>query len=104
MLPLLLGAVDEGRLTLERMIDLTYRNPLRIYGLRPPSDSDIELMLGGPYRLPKGGYRTRCGWSPFAGKRAYGRVTRVRLRGKIAWRDGEVTVPPGYGQPLSRSI
>ena len=104
MLPLLLGAVDEGRLTLERMVDLIHHNPLRIYHLALPSDSCIEVLMGEPYRLPKDGYRTRCGWSPFAGKRACGRVARVRLRGKIAWSDGEVTVAPGYGQPLLRSV
>jgi len=103
MLPLLLGAVDEGRLTLERMIDLIYHNPLRIYHLSPPSDSGIKVEMGEPYRLPKDGYRTRCGWSPFVGKRVRGCLVRVRLRGRVVWSEGEVMAIPGYGQPLSRA-
>ena len=102
MLPLLLRAVDEERLTLERMVELTYHNPLQIYGLRPPEDSGVEVEMGARYRLPAGGYQTRCGWSPFAGQWAMGRVTRVRLRGEVVWEEGRVLVQPGYGRALAR--
>lgn len=102
-LPLLLWAVDQGRLSLERLIELTYHNPLRVYGLAPPPDSGIEVSMAEPYRLPETGYRTRCGWSPFAGHSALGRVTRVRLRGRTAWEEGALRVAPGYGQPLERA-
>jgi dihydroorotase-like cyclic amidohydrolase len=102
MLPLLLRAVDDGRLTLERLLELTYHNPLRIYGLCAPPDSGVEVELGAPYRLPFEGYRTRCGWSPFAGQWALGRVTRVRLRGRPAWEEGRVLVEEGYGRSLER--
>lgn len=101
-LPLLLGAVDAGRLTIERLVALTHTNPLRIYGLAAPEDSGIDVEVGAPYALPAEGYRTRCGWSPFAGHRAVGRVRRVRLRGEIAWEDGTCRVEPGYGRPLAR--
>ncbi|GAG21766.1 unnamed protein product, partial [marine sediment metagenome] len=102
MLPLLLRAMDEERLTLERMVELTYHNPLRIYGLCAPDDSGVEVEMGARYRLPAGGYQTRCGWSPFAGKWAMGRVTRVRLRGEVVWEEGRVLVEPGYGRRLER--
>jgi len=102
MLPLLLRAVDEGRLTLERMIDLTYHHPLRIYGLRGPADSGVVVDLGQRYRLPAEGYLTRCGWSPFAGQWAMGRVLRVRLRGRTVWEEGRVLVEQGYGRRLER--
>lgn len=99
-LPLLLYAIDQGRLTLERLIDLTYHNPLRIYGLRAPENSRVEVVLDRAYRLPAEGYRTRCGWSPFAGQWALGRVSSVRLRGRTVWQEGQLLVEPGYGQPL----
>ena len=101
-LPLLLRAVDEGHLTLERMLELLHHNPLRIYGLRAPADTAVEVELGAPYRLPFDGYRTRCGWSPFVGQWALGRVVRVRLRGVTAFEDGHVLVEPGYGRALER--
>jgi len=101
-LPLLLAAVDEGRLTLERMVELTYHGPLRIYGLAAPVDSAVEVDLLERYALPAKGYRTKCGWSPFAGQRAVGRVRRVRLRGQVVWEDGELRVSAGYGRELGR--
>jgi len=104
MLPLLLRAVDEGRLTMERMIDLTYHNPLRIYGLRGPEDSGIDVEIGQRYRLPSEGYHTRCGWSPFAGQWAMGRVIRVRLRGRVVWEEGRVLVERGYGERLKKGL
>lgn len=101
-LPLLLRAVDEGRLTLERMVEMLRDNPLRIYGLRAPADAAVEVELGAPYRLPFEGYHTRCGWSPFVGEWALGRVTRVRLRGTTVFENGQVLAKPGFGQPLER--
>ncbi len=103
-LPLLLYAVDQGRLSLERMVALTYTNPLAIYGRRGPEDSSVEVEMDKPYLLPTGGYRTRCGWSPFAGQPALGRVARVRLRGRMAWEEGRLMVEPGYGESLKSRV
>ncbi len=99
-LPLLLGAVDRGRLTLERLQELTYHGPLRIYSLVPPADAGIEVEIGEPYALPEAGSQTRCGWSPFAGQQVVGRVRRVWLRGTTVWEDGSCRVAPGFGQRL----
>ena len=41
---------------------------------------------------------SRCGWTPFEGWNVKGRVTRVVLRGREAFKDGEVLAQPGYGQ------
>jgi dihydroorotase len=101
-LPLLLRAVDEGRLTLERMIELTYHAPLRVYGLRAPAESRIEVEMGAAYRLPKDGYRTRCGWSPFVGEWALGRVQSVTMRGRLVWSEDRLLVAPGEAQELAK--
>jgi len=100
LLPLLLRAVDEERLTLKRVIDMTCYNPLQIYNRRLPEDSSVDVDLDKPYRLPTSGYRTRCDWSPFAGQWALGRAARVRLHGETVWEGGELLVSPGYGRPL----
>jgi carbamoyl-phosphate synthase/aspartate carbamoyltransferase/dihydroorotase len=101
-LPLLLRAVDEGRLTLERMIELIHRAPLRVYGLSAPAESRVEVEMGAAYRLPGEGYRTRCGWSPFVGEWAIGGVQRVTMRGKTVWEDGRLLAAPGEGRELER--
>jgi len=98
-LPLLLWAVDQGRLPAERMRELIYDAPLRVYHLQPPADTWIEVCSDRPYTLPFEGYSTRCGWSPFAGLTALGRVVRVHLRGKTVWEEQRLLAPPGYGKP-----
>jgi len=102
-LPLFLALIERGRLSLERFLQLAYYNPLRIYGLKPPRDSQVIVDLSdGFYRLPFDGYHTRCGWSPFAGQEALGHIVSVRLRAQLVWERGKRLVSPGYGRPLAR--
>ena len=103
MLPLLLWAVDQGQMSIERLHDMTYAGPLRVYGLAAPADTHVQITLDAPYRLPAAGYRTRCGWSPFAGHWALGRVTEVTLRGRGLLSGGILLARPGDGRPLARA-
>lgn len=98
MLPLLLTAVAEGRLTAERLVELTHRAPRRIFGLPVQPDTWIEVDPNARYTLSDEDLHTRCGWTPFAGLAVQGRVTRVVLRGQAAFEDGEVRVQPGFGR------
>ena len=43
---------------------------------------------------------SRCGWTVFAGRRVRGSVRRVVLRGELAYLDGNIIVPPGFGQDI----
>ena len=101
-LPLLLTAVAEGRLTLERLVELMHINPARIFGLRQ-QDAHVEVDLDIEYVLTGSELKTKCGWTPFEGMKVRGRVRRVYLRGVKAYEDGEVLVPPGFGRWLSLS-
>jgi len=100
LLPLMLQAVDEGRITRDRLEAMTYYNPIRIFGLTPPERASVEVDLSVRRELPFEGYVTRCGWSPFVGLPALGRVERVILRGQVAWEGGRVLAAPGSGQPM----
>ena len=103
-LPLLLAAVDDGRLVLERLMELVYYGPLRIHQLRAPDDTEVTIDLDeGRYTLERVGYRTRCGWSPFEGVAALGRIARVRLRQCDVFVDGQVRAEAGSGAPLARA-
>jgi len=99
MLPLLLTAVAEERLSLEVLVQLSVEKPARIFGLLPP-DGQVEVEIGPKWTLPDHGYFTRCDWSPFAGIQVRGRVQRTTLRGNIAYADGEVLARPGSGRML----
>jgi carbamoyl-phosphate synthase/aspartate carbamoyltransferase/dihydroorotase len=98
-LPLLLTAVAEGRLALERLVELMYINPAQIFGLRPP-EAHVEVGLDTEYVLTSSELKTKCGWTPFEGMTVRGRVVRVYLRGVLAYANGQVLVQPGFGCAL----
>ena len=96
-LPLMLTAVHERRLALERVIDLVALNPQRIFGVAPGPETYTLVDLDARYTIARGDLRTACGWSPFEGMPVVGRVCEVWIRGVQAF-DGEtVRVAPGFG-------
>lgn len=99
-LALMFTAVQNGRLTLERLIALMSTNPRRIFQLPEQPDSYIEINPDTPFRLGHPGLFTRCGWTPFEGWEVVGRVTRVVLHGAPAFADGQVLAAPGSGRLL----
>jgi dihydroorotase-like cyclic amidohydrolase len=99
-LPLLLTAVADGRLSWERLIELTSENPARIFGLKQDERSYVEVDPDDRYVLNGSSLRTKCGWTPFEGMTVRGRVVRVYLRGVLAYADGQVLVQPGFGRAL----
>ncbi len=100
LLPLMLYAVDQGWLSLERLLELAYYRPLQVYRLRPPDGASVEVALDTAHTLPFRGYHTRCDWSAFAGCRALGRVQRVHLHDHLVWEAGRLLAEPGSGRPL----
>jgi carbamoyl-phosphate synthase/aspartate carbamoyltransferase/dihydroorotase len=98
ILPLMLTAVREGRLSLDRMVELTHGAPERIFGLPRQPDTWIEVDREARYTLDDKTLHTKCGWTPFAGYAVQGRLRRVILRDQTAVLDGELRVKPGFGQ------
>jgi carbamoyl-phosphate synthase/aspartate carbamoyltransferase/dihydroorotase len=96
-LPLMLSAVADGRLTVDRLKELMHDNPRRIFGLPEQPDTTVEVDMT-PWTIPDDGWQTKCGWTAFAGLRAGGRVRRVVLRGQTVYEDGEVLAAPGAGK------
>jgi dihydroorotase-like cyclic amidohydrolase len=105
-LPLMLTAVREGRLTLERLIELMSTNPRRIFNLPEQPDTYIEVDPEARYTISSDELQTKCGWTPFAGVTVTGRVQRVILRGETVFdtlRDevqSRILAEPGSGHVL----
>ena len=99
-LPVLLTAVDDGRLTMDDLVARMATNPRRIFGLPEQPDTWIEVDRDATWEIHAAEMRSRCGWTPFEGWRVRGRVQRVVLRGQDAYRDGQVLAAPGTGKNL----
>jgi dihydroorotase-like cyclic amidohydrolase len=98
LLPLLLTAVDDGRLTIDDIVQKSFINPRRIFHLPEQPETWVEVDEDAEYEIKAADQFTRCGWTPFEGWQVKGRVKRVVLRGKTAFEDGKILVETGYGQ------
>ena len=110
MLPLLLTAASEKRLTLQDIARLTSRNPARVFHLAHKGeiaagcDADLTFVrLDEEYILQKP-WQTRCNWSPFEGQRVRGRIVRVSLRGREVMTDCKVAAQPGWGREIRLTV
>lgn len=105
-LPLLLNAVNEGKLTLERLVELCCTRPAEIAGVHPKKGtislgSDADFVVVDMDRVET--IRTdsryyKCGWTPYDGRTVKGVPVRTILRGRTIMLDGTVTGEVGGGQ------
>lgn len=98
LLPLLLTAVAQGRLTIEDIVLRSVVNPRKIFALPEQPETWIEVDENARWEIRAAELRSRCGWTPFEGWPVKGRVRRVVLRGREVYREGQILAPPGYGQ------
>ncbi|HEX3917040.1 MAG TPA: dihydroorotase [Caulobacteraceae bacterium] len=106
LVPVMLTHVAEGRLTLERFIDLTSAGPQRVFGIAGKGrlavgwDADLTLVdLNARRTLTHADMATRVGWTPFDGMEITGWPMATVIRGQVVMREGELT-SPGAGQPI----
>jgi dihydroorotase len=98
LLPLLLDHHHAGRLSLQRLVELTSVNAARIFGIKAKGalaegfDADIAIVdLKRRQVIEQKWIASKCGWSPFVGMAVTGWPVMTVLRGQIIMRDGEVT-------------
>ena len=109
-LPLLFTAVKEGKIKLDRMVELICENPARIFGLYPKKGtitvgSDADFVIFDPDKkdiISKDKMFTKCRDSAlvYDGWEVYGKPEKTIVRGKIIFDNGEIIVSPGYGEVL----
>lgn len=81
-LPLLLTAYHAGRLSLEKILDLTHFNPQQIFSLMP--NQDIVLVdLNLEKTVEPRELRTKCAWSSFAGQKLRGWPVYTVCQGQV---------------------
>jgi len=107
-LPLLFTAVKEGKMELDRMVELICENPAKIFGLFPKKGtialgSDADFVIFDPDKkdiISKDKMFTKCRDSALAydGWEVYGKPEKTIVRGKVVFDDGKIIVSPGYGE------
>jgi dihydroorotase len=81
LLPLMLTAWHEGRISLDKVIDLMHSQPKKIFHLK--DNEDLVLVNIERYRIvTDNDMKYKCGWTPFAGFRLTGFPEYVYLEGQ----------------------
>ncbi len=109
LLPIMLNHVHEGRISLEKLVELVCVNPAKIFGIKgrgfikvgvPATltiiDTKAEREITSDWLLSK------CGWSPYEGMTVTGWPVGVLLKGMIAMWEDEI-IGPTHGQALEFS-
>src|SRR5512143_3596710 len=106
LLPVMLTHVAAGRLSLERLVDMTSHGANRLFGLADKGrlargfDADLTIVdLKARRTFAHEDMASRVGWTPFVGMEAKGWPMATIIRGAIVMRDGEV-VAPHLGEPV----
>lgn len=106
LVPVMLTHVAEGRLTLERFVDLTAHGPQRVFGLAQKGrlavgyDADFTIVdLNARRTIRHEDMANRSGWTPFDGFEAKAWPVATIVRGTPVMREDEV-IAPGLGRPL----
>ncbi len=100
--------VGQGRISLNRFVDLVATSPAKLFGLYPRKgdilpggdadivvfDPDKEVTLGVASQL------TRCDYNPYEGTTVRGWPQTVLLRGEVVARDGDFVGHQGQGSFL----
>ncbi len=95
MVPVMLNHVHEGRLTLERFVDLTSAGPQRVFGISCKGriavgyDADLTIVdLGAEREITDDWIVSKCGWTPYNGMKVKGWPIGTVIRGhRVMWED-----------------
>jgi len=111
MLPVMLTAVNQGKLDLQTLTKLNAENPAKLFGLYPRkgviqvgSDADlviVDMTKEMTLDRNKTHYKQKDSARMFDGWDAVGMPVMTIVRGSVIMRDGKVVGKPGHGRFLS---
>jgi dihydropyrimidinase len=103
--------VREGRISLNRMVDLLATQPAKLFGLYPRKGTiavgaDADLIVFDPERretISASTHHSRCDYNLYEGTEVVGGTETVLLRGNVLVDDGELVGTPGLGRFVRRA-
>lgn len=106
LLPVMLDHVNKGRLSLQRLVDLTSTGSARIFGIEGKGrialgyDADLTLVdLAARRTIRNDWIASRSGWTPYDGMAITGWPIHTVVRGQLVVRDEQLV-----GAPLGKAI
>jgi dihydropyrimidinase len=105
------AGVHTGKISPNRLVDLTCTTPAKLFGLFPRKGtlavgSDADMIVFDPkveVTLSKSISLSRSDYTPYEGTKVRGAAWLVLQRGKVIAREGRVMGRPGGGEFLSRA-
>jgi dihydropyrimidinase len=103
--------VREGRIGLNRMVDLLATQPAKLFGLYPRKGTiavgaDADLVVFDPERretISAATHHSKCDYNLYEGFEVVGAPEHVLVRGSVLVVDGELVGTPGSGRFVRRA-
>lgn len=92
MLPLMLTAVNQKRLTLKQLVELISENPAKIFNIKQDKGTFTEVDISSEWIIKNNDLKTKCGWTPFSGWMVQGKILRVFIKREKVFEDGRLLV------------
>ena len=100
LVPIMLDHVNKGKLSLERLVDLSSHGPNRIFGIackgRIAAGYDADFTIVDMKRsetIKNSWIGSRAGWTPYDGKDVQGWPVGTIIRGNRVMWEGEIVTP-----------
>ncbi len=101
LMPVMLNHVNNGKLTLEQLMNLVCENPVQIFGIKNKGfikksfDADFTIIdLNKVIEIKNEKIESKCGWSPFDGYKFKGTPVATIINGEIKMKDGIILGDP----------
>ncbi len=106
-LPLLLTSVHQGRLTLQRLLELLCEKPAEIFGLADRGhleegrQADLAVVdFNRKFKIDASKFKSKAKFSPFDKWDAQGKPIKTYVGGRLVYDDGEIVAKPGSGSVI----
>ncbi|MDC3036351.1 dihydroorotase [Candidatus Pelagibacter sp.] len=106
LMPVMLNHVNDGKLSLNQLMNLVCENPIKIFGIKNKGfikegyDADFTIVdMNKKIVIQNEKIESKCKWSPFHGFEFKGTPVSTIIAGKIKMQNGKIFGDPD-GRPL----